>query len=131
MAPADASTLWRVGLPILWMGGIFFLSSQPSLTTDLGTVDLILRKLAHMVEFGVLALLWAWALRDVVSRPALLAVAIAVVYAVTDELHQTRVEGRNGTPIDVLIDAIGACLATWAASRYDRLRPVIAAREDR
>jgi VanZ family protein len=32
---------------------------------------------------------------------------IAVLYAVTDEVHQTFVDGRLGTPRDVAIDLVG------------------------
>ena len=45
------------------------------------------------------------------------AVAIAVAYAVTDELHQTFVPGRNGSPVDVAIDAVGALLAAGLIRR--------------
>jgi len=45
------------------MGLIFFLSAQPDLSTGLGTWDFILRKLAHITEYGVLWWLWHWALR--------------------------------------------------------------------
>ena len=36
---------------------------------------------------------------------------IAVIYAGSDELHQTFVGGRSGRPLDVLIDSIGIVLA--------------------
>ena len=92
----------RFAPPLLLMGVIFLLSAQPDLNSGLGTWDTILRKLAHMAEFGLLWLLWWRALGyggHVV--PAL----IAIAYAVTDELHQTTVEGRHGSPVDVLIDS--------------------------
>ena len=43
------------------------------------------------------------------------AFGLAVAYACTDELHQTFVRGRHGTPVDVAIDAAGALigLAVW------------------
>ena len=61
-----------------------------------------------MAEFGLLLLLWLRALgwRRRRSRRG-----IAIGYAVTDELHQTFVEGRARTPVDVLIDAAGVALA--------------------
>ena len=40
-------------------------------------------------------------------RSPLPVVAITLAYVVTDEFHQTFVEGRHGTPVDVLIDAAG------------------------
>ena len=90
-------------LPVLvWAGVIFTLSSIPSLNSGLGGWDYVLRKLAHMAEYAILALLlvratgsYAWAF------------ALAVAYACTDEVHQLFVRGRHGSPLDVGIDAIG------------------------
>jgi len=42
---------------VVWAAVIFAFSSVPSLSTHLGTWDLLLRKLAHMTEYAVLALL--------------------------------------------------------------------------
>jgi VanZ family protein len=98
-------------LPVLvWAGVIFAFSSIPSLSTHLGTWDLILRKLAHMTEYAILALLLRRALGSISW-----AFALAVAYACTDEFHQTFVRGRHGSPIDVGIDAVGAFagLAAW------------------
>jgi VanZ family protein len=94
-------SLW---LPVVvWAGVIFGLSAIPSLSTGLGTWDTILRKLAHTAEYAVLAALLWRALRN-----ELAALAGAVAYAATDELHQTFVRGRHGSPVDVAIDGIGA-----------------------
>ena len=43
-------------------------------------------------------------------RAVLLAFVFASGYAITDEFHQTFVEGRHGTPVDWLIDSAGAGL---------------------
>ena len=102
----------RFAPPLLLMGLIFFLSAQPDLNSGLGTWDTILRKLAHMAEFGLLWLLW-W--RALGYRGKALPALIAIAYAVTDELHQTTVDGRVGSPVDVLIDATGVALAILAA----------------
>ena len=108
----------RFAPPLLLMGLIFFLSAQPDLSTGLGTWDLILRKLAHMAEYGLLWLLWWRALgRDNVEVAA---AAIAIGYSITDELHQTTVEGRHGTPVDVLIDSTGVALAYLAVRARGR-----------
>ena len=109
----------RFAPPLLLMGLIFFLSAQPDLSSGLGTWDLILRKLAHMAEYGLLWLLWWRALGY--GHPAI-AAAIAIGYSITDELHQTTVEGRHGTPVDVLIDAAGVALA-YLAVRARARRP--------
>lgn len=112
MAPVS-----RFAPPLALMALIYVLSDQPDLSSGLGTADLYLRKAAHMVEYGLLWLLWLRALRW--RRPGTAAI-IAVVYAVSDEWHQSFVEGRNGSPVDVLVDATGVALA-WLA--WQRLRP--------
>jgi VanZ family protein len=103
------------------MAAIFFLSAQQS-DGDHGTVVLLLRKLAHVTEYAVLTLLWARALGGLgVSRDprviAAAAVGIALAYSVTDEFHQTFVEGRNGTPVDVVVDSIGMAIGAFVATR--------------
>jgi VanZ family protein len=42
---------------------------------------------------------------------------LTVGYAITDELHQGMVPGRNATLRDILIDALGATLAVYFLSR--------------
>jgi len=111
--------LSRFAPPLLLMGLIFFLSAQPDLNSGLGTWDTVLRKLAHMAEFGLLWFLW-WRALGYGNRlvPAL----IAIAYAVTDELHQSTVEGRVGSPVDVLIDSAGVALAVLVARLAPRAR---------
>src|SRR5690349_2339955 len=96
------AALSRFGPPLALMGLIFFLSAQPDLNSGLGTWDLVLRKLAHMTEYALLFVLWRRALPGASPWAA---AAIAIGYAITDELHQTQVEGRHGAPVDVLVDA--------------------------
>ena len=95
--------LW---LPVVaWALVIFAFSSVPHLGTDLGVWDTILRKLAHTLEYAVLGALLVRAL----GRPWL-AFVLAVLYAASDEFHQTFVPGRHGSPVDVAIDAVGISL---------------------
>jgi VanZ family protein len=105
--------------PIALMAVIFLLSAQPDLSSGLGTIDLIGRKLIHAGEYALLTFLWWRALRTVATpRTAIvLALGIAVGYAGTDEFHQRYVNGRHGTPVDVLIDAAGAAGAALLIQR--------------
>jgi VanZ family protein len=104
-------------LPVLaWAAIIFAFSSIPSLGTGLGTWDTILRKSAHLTEYAILAaLLWRATGR---YGPALV---LAVAYAGSDELHQTFVRGRHGSPVDVGVDTIGMLVGLgavrWRQSR--------------
>jgi VanZ family protein len=107
--------------PLAVMAAIFLLSAQPS-GGDHTTFDLLIRKLGHVTEYTVLTLCWWRALRGLGlardNRTALvLAVAIALAYSASDEFHQTFVDGRHGTPVDVLIDAIGMTIAAVYARR--------------
>ena len=99
--------------PLVLMGVIFFLSHQPSLDSGLGTIDLIGRKLVHFAEYALLCFLWWRALATVTTpdRAALWAFLLASGYALTDEYHQTFVEGRHGAALDWAIDSAGAATA--------------------
>jgi VanZ family protein len=100
---------------VLWAAVIFALSSVPDLGTGLGTWDTVLRKIAHTAEY---ALLGALLYRAVRNGPA--ALLLASAYAVTDELHQTFVSGRHGSPVDWLIDTAGATIGVAIAVRIWR-----------
>jgi VanZ family protein len=107
----SSSAALRLWAPVvLWAAVIFAFSSVPDLGTGLGTWDLVLRKLAHAAEFAVLGALLLRALGA--ERPAL---ALGIAYAASDEAHQHFVAGRVGSPLDVLIDAVGVVLgvALW------------------
>ena len=117
--PGALSALARFAPPLALMAVIFALSAQPDLNSGLGTVDLVGRKLVHMTEYGVLWALW---LRAFGWRRPWLAAAIAVGYAITDELHQTTVGGRHGSPVDVLIDTTGVAIAWLVWRRHSRRR---------
>ena len=89
---------------------------------DKGILEFVARKLAHFTEYALLTLLWWRALRGrgSASRVLAAAVAIAVAYAITDEYHQTFVEGRVGAVTDVLIDSAGALVAALLIARSRR-----------
>jgi len=75
-----------------------------------------IRKLAHMTEFGILAVLIWSALKhyvqiDTMKKRYIVAWVAAVCYAATDEFHQLFVPGRSGNLFDVCVDASGALIA--------------------
>ena len=108
----------------VWMGVIFFLSSQTGGESaglsariveglnevlpgaDVDALGVIVRKGAHVTEYAILGALLAWAFR---GRSGW-AIPVGVAYAVTDEVHQLFVPGRAGQAGDVLIDSIGVLL---------------------
>lgn len=110
----------RFGPPILVMAVIFFLSAQSDLSSGLGVWDTIGRKIVHAFSYGLLWWLWHRALG---FRNPLVAAAITIAYAASDEFHQSFVEGRHGTPVDVLIDTAGVAVAMALTARR-RVRAV-------
>jgi VanZ family protein len=91
-----------------------------------------LRKLGHLTEYGILAVLWYRALahRTAAWAPeaARLALLVAVGFAVTDEIHQAFVASRTGSPLDVAIDAAGAAAALLFLRRSGAARAALAPR---
>ena len=113
---ARYAVLW---LPVLiWMGIIFYMSSIPGLQAPHPLPDLMLRKMAHMAEFGALALLLVRAHEGTTGARRwtryLVPLVIAVLYAASDEVHQLFVPAREGRALDVAIDTAGATLALVA-----------------
>jgi len=111
----------RYAPPIAVVALIFALSATPDLSSGLGAWDLLLRKLAHITVFGVL---WLTVARATEWRRPILATVVALLYAASDEWHQSFVTGRHGTPVDVAIDALGIGLAVlaWAIATRRRAR---------
>lgn len=126
--PSLARLLSLLAPPIAVMALIFLLSAQPDDGVDRAAWEVLVRKLAHVSEYAALTYLWWRALRELrpewsPSSTLLGAAGVSLAYACTDELHQTFVDGRHGTPVDVLIDGIGVTLAVVLAARlYARRR---------
>jgi VanZ family protein len=75
------------------------------------SVQLVVRKCAHLSEYAILAALLFRAFRQRqprVRRALAISFVLAAVYAALDEFHQSYVASRTGSPWDVLIDCAGA-----------------------
>ncbi len=125
----------RLGPPLAWMALIMWFSTDRfSAENTRGMIGLFLqwfapglqpdefefihglvRKLAHLTEYGVLGLLWFRALgRDraiTLSAVAAVSLLICVAWAALDEWHQSFVPSRTASVVDVAIDSSGAFLA--------------------
>ena len=82
-----------------------------------------IRKGAHLVEYGILAAAWTWALVPHRAQTfALLLLPIAAT-AILDEGLQAFRPSRTGSIVDVLIDLTGAGLVLlflwWSSNRKD------------
>jgi len=107
---------WRYVLGAMaWMSLVFLFSSLPAdrLGPDSMLLD-VLKKVGHCVEFGVLAVLYLYAMKG--GRPVaeagmvvfLLSFLLTVLFAATDEYHQSFTPGRHSSVVDVFIDSSGA-----------------------
>jgi hypothetical protein len=121
--PAVRAWLARWLPALLVMVFIFAASSVPKAEVpDFGGYDWPVKKLGHLVIYGLLGIAWLWGLapgRRPSWREAALAVLLAALYGATDEVHQRFVPGRGAAVLDVGIDALGALLGVIA---YGRLR---------
>ncbi|MEJ5198229.1 MAG: VanZ family protein [Anaerolineae bacterium] len=94
-----------------WMALIFFLSAQPHLPDLAPGLPGAEEIGGHLTAYGILAVLVWWALRGLESKtPATWALLITMLYAATDEFHQSFVPGRTMTLEDLVVDLIGASL---------------------
>ena len=127
---------WRLGIfaaALVWMGLIFHLSSlsqdeASGLLEAVSRLGVFRSYLGHLVLYGVLATVvqmnfWAWTHAGMYRlRWALMAAALASLYGVTDEYHQSLVPGRVASTIDMGVNAIGAaaglCLLALATKRF-------------
>ena len=105
------ATAVRAIAPLALMALIFFLSSRESVGPELPAFT---RVIAHFFEYALLAGLWVWALHPSLgARAFTVAAAISFAYAISDELHQSFIDGRDADPLDLLVDGLGIAAAIW------------------
>ncbi|MFT7828740.1 VanZ family protein [Priestia megaterium] len=83
-------------------------------------LEFVLRKIAHISFFGLLALLIYWNLKKSSWRYVKAWVLLAC-FAFSDELHQAFIIGRDGRIIDVAIDSFGGALFLFLLYRYKKI----------
>jgi hypothetical protein len=114
-------SLFRWAPAVAMMGLIFIASSTPaSQIPYFGAIDLLVKKGGHAIGYALLGLSYFFALPGRLSIPyrAMMALLMAVLFSLSDEFHQSFVDGRTSTVRDVLIDTGGATLALFAAAIY-------------
>ena len=110
---------------VTWAGIIFYLSGQSGLSVGLSNPnETLARKLAHMIEFGVLAwLVWRafhFHLKLETKSSIIWAIFFSLLYAISDEMHQMFVADRAGRPIDVLVDLLGSVLILQVVYDFEK-----------
>ena len=106
---SGANTGSVLGQTMAWLLGHSILPST------LDTMNFVIRKSAHLTEYGILSALTFRALRGQQEwwkpRWAIGAILLTACLASIDEIHQTFVPSRTGTWHDVVLDAAGATVA--------------------
>ncbi|MEO8356112.1 MAG: VanZ family protein [Chloroflexota bacterium] len=103
---------------VLMMLVIFLFSARPSTDVIFSLFNRVVYKGGHVIGYALLALSYwrAFGFRD---DKRWLAWLMALLYAVTDEYHQSFVPGRHAIAFDILVyDNIGALTSLWLAGRF-------------
>jgi len=107
-------SIGRWVLVAVWMGVIFWFSAQPKVALNFGQPE-FLSKAAHVAEYAILGWLVQRARGD--RRAWWQSWLMAILYAATDEFHQSFSPGRTPRVTDVMIDAVGAGIGMVVAIR--------------
>jgi VanZ family protein len=124
------------GPVLIWMVFIFWMSTGtfsaqntsliiepiirffvPSISQEkMEVIHIIIRKLGHLSEYFILGILLFRFFRSGSEEPlelrwAFFSFLVLLVYAASDEFHQSFVSGRTASPMDVGIDALGGVVA--------------------
>ena len=104
---------------LIVMAIIFWFSAQPGDNLpDFDWADKIVKKTGHMLGYGILTFSYWYAL-GMNEKKRWLAWLFAVLYAMTDEFHQSFTIGRHASIWDVLIfDNLGSLIALWLTDTY-------------
>ncbi|MBT3239795.1 MAG: VanZ family protein [Chloroflexi bacterium] len=104
---------------LLIMIGIFLFSSIPATEMpSFGLLDLLVKKGAHMAGYGLLTLAYIYGFGNKISKVQWVVLFLAVLYALTDEWHQSYVPGRYGSLWDVVIDALGSIISIFLSKKF-------------
>lgn len=117
-----AERVARYWLPVtIWALIIFLLSARATNpVSEIYWRDFVVKKSAHVLEYAILTTLLYRALKEsgVEKKEAgVYSIILAVLYGVSDELHQSFTPGRDPKARDVFFDTIGSIVAIYALWR--------------
>ena len=102
---------------------------KPDISAEaLAQIHFVVRKLGHISEYAILAMLLWRAVRSATNlrmKKSIVFVAVWLtcgIFAASDEFHQTFVASRTATSSDVAIDLCGAFIGLIISSIFARRR---------
>lgn len=101
---------------VIWGLVIFsFSATHAIVVSNVKPVDFFVHKIAHFSEYFILSALIYRSLRGTTKirgyNLLLMTLTLTVLYAVTDEFHQSFIPGREPRIRDVIIDSGGSLVA--------------------
>ena len=103
---------------LLWAALIWLASDRPTVPVDLGGGR---DKVAHFAAYAVLGAALGH-VRHRTGLPLPVAAGLGSLYALSDELHQRRVPGRDAEFADWVADALGLLAGLYGHHRWLRRR---------
>ena len=98
---------------------IFIQSSKPAVAVSyVGWFNFFLHKLAHVIVFSLLFLFACRGFRD-----KKIALIFTIIYAISDEYHQSFIATRTASFTDVLIDSFAAGGIFYLSEKYQKKIP--------
>ena len=137
-------------LLVLWMGIIFMFSNRNGLKSEhdsdsfinktiiaiykifdhnpsderieqiIDTFSFPVRKIAHFTEYFILGILMFLCFREFNIKDIYLLILLCFLYAISDEIHQLFVIGRDGSFRDVLIDTLGSTTSLLTMEKINK-----------
>ena len=118
-----AQQWFRWLIVVMWCIMIFNFTASPTSTSantgkiitqetnlpknEVKQINIVVRKNAHVLVFGILALLLWWS-NNKKRHSFIIAWFLTTAYAATDEFHQLYVPNRTASVDDVVLDSFGA-----------------------
>ena len=108
-------------LPVfLWASFIFSLSSIQQITVaEFFLWDFAAKKVAHLTEYAVLYALFLRA----TEKNWVLSFVLTMIYAATDEIHQSFVPGRTAAVYDLAFDFSGGAISAYVIWKLEQIHP--------
>lgn len=125
IADSPGSTALRLLPAVACMGVIFYLSHQPKLPEVPTLSGQLTSVLGHFTVYFALAALTWWGLGALGLSPRsriAIAFAVATLYGVSDEWHQSFIPGRHPDIVDIITDATGAAAGLAVVTGLARSR---------
>jgi VanZ family protein len=109
-------------LPLVLMSAFIFIQSSKAAVavSYFGWINFFIHKIAHIIVYSLLFLFATRAFKD-----RKIALIYTILFAISDEFHQSFIPTRNGSIADVLIDTAAASGVFYFTKKYQKKIPQV------